>query len=321
MKRESAFKILMIILLALAVVWTSPQKNSKEKDLKIGILQLAEHEALDAARIGFIESLEKQGYKEGENVEIEYLNAQGDQSNLKVMSDRLVADKVDLILAIATPAAQAVANATTDIPILVTAVTDPKAAKLVESNEKPNTNVSGTSDMTPVAEQLKLLKQLVPNVKNVGFIYNSSEANSKIQIDIADKVAKELGLQTTTMTVTNTNDVAQNTEALVKRVDAIYIPTDNTMASAMATVGNISKRTGIPVINGEESVAKIGGLATVGVNYKKLGEQTGEMAGRILSGKEKVESMPIEYQKDYDVYINEDIAKALNITIPEELKK
>jgi putative ABC transport system substrate-binding protein len=326
MKKETIVKLLMILGLAITVVVTSPKNEStnqaskSEKLIKVGILQLAEHPALDAAKEGFIDGLKEKGYVDGKNIQIDFLNAQGDQSNLKVMSERLVSEKSDLILSIATPAAQALANETKKIPILTTAVTDLVSAKLAKSNEKPGTNVSGTSDMTPIKEQIELLKQLVPSAKTIGFIYNSSEDNSKLQVDIAEKAAKNLGFTTKSMTVTNTNDVAQNMQVLTAQVDAIYIPTDNTLASAMATVGKIAREQKLPVITGESNMALEGGLATVGIDYYKLGKQTAAMAVEILTKKVKVQNLPVQTQSNPQVVINKQMAELLGITVPKELE-
>ncbi len=326
MKWHVVIKLTAVLLLAVAVVITSPaSKSNKEKSatskpmVKIGILQIAEHPALDEARKGFIDGLAEAGFVDGDNITITYLNAQGDQSNLKVMSQSLVADENDLILAIATPSAQALANETSEIPILATAVTDLEAAKLVDSNELPGTNVTGTSDMTPIKEQLALIEQLVPDAETVGFLYNSSEVNSKLQIDIAEQTAKELGYQTTTMSVTNTNDVAQSMQILAQQSDVVYIPADNTLASAMATIGEISIETQVPVIGAEANHVKSGALATVGVDYNKLGKQTAEMAVAVLNG-EPTETMPVQTQDEFETVINGAVADKLGITIPKKLE-
>lgn len=326
MKKETVGKLLMILALAVAVVMTSPKKEStnqtskSKKLLKIGILQLTEHPALDTAKQGFIDGLAAKGYVGGKNIQIDFLNAQADQSNLKVMSGRLVSEKSDLILAIATPAAQALANETKSIPILTTAVTDLVGAKLAKSNKKPGTNVSGTSDMAPIKEQIALLKQLVPNVKIIGFLFNSSEDNSKLQVDIAEKAAKDLGYTTKSMSVTNTNDVAQNMEVLAAQVDAIYIPTDNTLASAMTTVGKIAKEKKLPVITGESNMTMAGGLATVGIDYYKLGQQTADMAVNVLTKKVKVQNLPVQTQTDPQIVINKKMAETIGIVVPKELE-
>lgn len=321
MKKLTFVKLLSILALAVLVVWTSPsERTDRGEVIRIGILNLADHGSLEAARLGFVSRLEELGYVDGENIEINYLNAQSDQSNLPVMSQRLVADQSDLILAISTPAAQAIANETQEIPILTTAVTSLETANLVESNERPNTNVSGTSDMAPVAEQLALLKKLAPRTETIGFIYNSSEANSQLQVNIAEEEASKLGLSTVRMSVTNTNDVAQTMQALVGRVDALYIPSDNTLSAAMATVGSIAKENRIPVVTGSAAAAMVGGLGTVGIDYYKLGQQTADMAIDIFENGAEPQTMPVQTQSDTQIFINEEMAEAIGITIPAELR-
>ncbi|MGO5051578.1 ABC transporter substrate binding protein [Lachnospiraceae bacterium LCP25S3_G4] len=295
------------------------QSKSTTDTLKIGVIQLVEHNALDAAYEGFKEGLEEAGYIDGDNITIEFKNAQGEQSNCATIASQLVNDNCDLILAIATPAAQAVANETKDIPILVTAVTDPADAKLVQSNEEPGTNVTGTSDLTPVAEQMNLLKELVPNAKKIAMLYCSSETNSKFQVELAKKAAKELGIESMDATVSESSEIRQVVESLKGKVDAIYAPTDNLIAAGMSTVGMVANELGLPVISGEEGMCRNGGLATYGINYKELGKQTAVQAVQILKGKSTPESMPIEYLKNVDLFINEDVSSTLQIVIPEDL--
>lgn len=289
-----------------------------DKVYKIGISQFVEHVALDAAREGFIEGLEEAGYVDGENIELDIQNAQADQSNCQTIASTLVKDQKDLILAIATPAAQAVANETQDIPILVTAVTDPADAKLVKSNEEPGTNVSGTSDLTPCKEQMELLTQLVPEAKKVAMLYCSAEANSKFQIAMAKEAADELGLETMDATVADSNEIEQVVRSLKGKVDAIYSPTDNVIAAGMTTVSMVADEIGIPVICGEEGMCSGGGLATYGINYKELGKQTAAMAVKILEG-EDVSAMPIQYQENCELIINKTAVEKLGIEVPAEL--
>lgn len=289
-----------------------------DKVYKIGVSQFVEHVALDAAREGFIEGLEEAGYVDGENIELDIQNAQADQSNCQTIASTLVKDQKDLILAIATPAAQAVANETQDIPILVTAVTDPADAKLVKSNEEPGTNVSGTSDLTPCKEQMELLTQLVPEAKKVAMLYCSAEANSKFQIAMAKEAADELELETIDATVADSNEIEQVVRSLKGKVDAIYTPTDNVIAAGMTTVSMVADEIGIPVICGEEGMCSGGGLATYGINYKELGKQTAAMAVKILEG-EDVSAMPIQYQENCELIINKTAVEKLKIEVPAEL--
>lgn len=307
-------------IMALSVVGCSSGGKEEDNKVKIGILQQLEHVALDNAREGFVKALEDNGYVDGENLVLDIQNAQSDQSNLSTMSDRLVNEKNDIILAIATGAAQSVAGKTKDIPILITAVTDPVDAGLAESMEKPNTNVSGTSDASPIKEQIELMLRLKPDTKVVGLMYTSSEDNSVLQINQVKAILDDMNLEYVEQTVTNSNDVQQAAQSIVKKCDAIYIPTDNVLASSMAIVGSEAVREKVPVICGESGMVMSGGLATLGIDYYNLGYQTGEMAIRILNG-EDITTMQIETQKDYSYTINGDMADALGITIPAELQQ
>ena len=307
-------------IMALSVVGCSSGGKEEDNKVKIGILQQLEHVALDNAREGFVKALEDNGYVDGENLVLDIQNAQSDQSNLSTMSDRLVNEKNDIILAIATGAAQSAAGKTKDIPILITAVTDPVDAGLAESMEKPNTNVSGTSDASPIKEQIELMLRLKPDTKVVGLMYTSSEDNSVLQINQVKAILDDMNLEYVEQTVTNSNDVQQAAQSIVKKCDAIYIPTDNVLASSMAIVGSEAVREEVPVICGESGMVMSGGLATLGIDYYNLGYQTGEMAIRILNG-EDITTMQIETQKDYSYTINGDMADALGITIPAELQQ
>lgn len=300
---------------------TTEASNNVEngENYKIGIIQLVEHAALDATYEGFVDGLKEAGLEAGKNITIDYQNAQGDQSNCQTIATKLVNDANNLILAIATPAAQAVANTTKDIPILVTAVTDPADSKLVASNEVPGGNVSGTSDLTPVKEQIALIPQIVPEAKTVGLVYCSSEANSKFQIEIAKEAAEALGLQTVEATVSNSNEIQQVLQSLVGKVEAIYIPTDNMLAAGMATVAQVTTPAGIPVVVGEEGMVTKGGTITYGINYYDLGKLTAAQAVAILKDGKKPAEMPIEYSNAYNLVINEEAAKQMGITLPQEL--
>lgn len=229
------------------------------------------------------------------------------------MSERLVKNKNDVILAIATPAAQSVVNETTTLPVLFTAVTDAVSAGLVTSNEKPGGNVTGTSDMVPIDEQTDLLLSIVPEAKTVGIIYNASEKNSEIQSKLAKKALEKSGVKVKEVTVSSTNDVQQVMTSLAKQVDGIYIPTDNTLAKTMSTVGEIAEAAKIPVIAGSTDMVEEGGLATYGINYEKLGRQTGKLAVKILKGEAKPAELSIETSKNLELVVNQKMAKALEI--------
>jgi putative ABC transport system substrate-binding protein len=299
----------------------SSTASSTGEKKQIGIIQLMDHPALNAAHDGFVAALEEKGYKDGENITIVYQNGQGDTNNLSTIADKFVGDKVDLVLAIATPAAQAVAGKTKDIPIIATAVTDFAEAGLVESNEKPNTNVSGTNDMNPIEAQFDLMFQLCPEVKTVGFLYNSSEDNSRLQVEIAKALLDTKGIQYVERTVASTNDVQQATTSIVTECDAVYLPTDNVFASSMPIVSAITTENKIPVICGESNMVDNGGLATLGINYYNIGHQAGLMALRILEEGAAVADMPVESSTDYDFCINGPVAEAIGITIPDDLKQ
>lgn len=295
------------------------EAQESEPVYRIGVVQLVEHPALDQSYQGFVDGLKEAGYTDGDNIEIDYENAQGEQSNCVTIADKFVTDRVDLIFAIATPAAQAVASRTDTIPILITAVTDPETAGLVESNELPGTNVSGTSDLTPVAEQIRLLHRLIPTAKHIGLLYCSSEENSRFQCDLARAECDKLGITYEDATVSNTNEVQQVVQSLVGKVDAIYTPTDNMIASSIATVALVTNEAKIPVITGEDGMCQGGGLATYGINYYNLGKQTATMALEVLRDGKDVSTMPIQYLSDGEFSYNKEVADILGIEIPADL--
>ena len=310
----------LVMALGLLAGCGGEKKAAPEKKMvKVGIVQLVEHSALDAANKGFVDGMAANGYKENENVTYDRQNAQADQSNLQNIAQRFVSGKVDLICAIATPAAQTMANATKDIPIVGTAITDYAEAKLVASNKEPKGNITGTTDMNPIKEQVDLMLKIMPQTKNVGVVYSSSEVNSQLQVKILKEVLAAKNINVVEATVSNVNDIQQAAQSLVGKVDAVYAPTDNVIASAMPTLVAITDEAKIPVFCGEGGMVKAGGLATVGIDYYKLGLQTGAMAARILSGKEKPATMAIESQKEMQTIVNTEAAKKLGITIPADV--
>ncbi len=290
------------------------------KTYKIGISQLMDHPALNKAHDGFIAALEENGYVDGENITIDDQNGQGETANLNTIATQFVGNDVDLIFAIATPAAQAAQGQTSEIPIIGTAITDFAVAGLVDSNDNPGTNVSGTTDMNPINEQMDLLFQLVPEAKTVGFLYNSSEDNSKLQVSMAKEYLDNKGIAYVEKTVSSTNEVQQATSSIVTECDAIYLPTDNVFASSMAIVSEVANEAGIPTICGESGMVEGGGLATLGIDYYNLGFQAGLMAVRVLEGAD-ISTMPVEGSTHFEYCINGETAAAINITIPDELKK
>ncbi|MEI0527326.1 ABC transporter substrate-binding protein [Brachyspira intermedia] len=313
---------LFIIASMIFISCSSGGSNSNaagDKVLKIGILQLIEHDALDASYRGFVDGLKEAGYEDGKNIIIDYQNAQGEQANCVTIGQKFVNDKSDLILAIATPAAQAVANMTKDIPILVTAVTDPAAAKLVADNNAPGGNVSGTSDLTPVEAQIELLNEITPNLKTVGLLYCSSEQNSVFQMDIAKKKLDSMGIKYIDATVTSANEIQQVVQSVVGKVEAIYTPTDNMIAAGMATVALVAEPAKLPVVCGEGGMTMLGGTATYAISYYELGKLTATQAVAILKGEKKPATMPIETLKTFDLVVNTNMVNSIGITIPESL--
>lgn len=280
---------------------------------KIGILQLVQHTALDAANEGFIAALDEAGIQ----YDLDSQNASGDQSACQTVASKFANDKKDLILAIATPAAQAVAGAVTDTPVLITAVTDLAESGLVDDNQKPGGNVTGTSDLTPVKEQIDLLKQILPDAKKVGILYCSAESNSEIQAQMAREAIEAAGMTSQDFTVSSSNEIQTVVQSMVGKVDAIYAPTDNTIAAGMTTVGMVAGDNNLPVICGESGMVDNGGLATYGIDYYQLGYMTGQQAVRILTEGASPADMPIEYLpvEKCELTVNEETAATLGIDV------
>ena len=296
----------------------SESSIQSNKPVEIGISQLVEHPALDAARQGFIDALASKGLNDGENLKIDFQNAQGDIPTAQTIAQNFVNSKKDMIFAIATPAAQAAFNATKDIPILITAVTDPVDAGLAQSLEKPGTNVTGTSDAAPMDKQFELLKKLVPDAKHVGILYNTSERNSEIQLEMAMELSKKHGFEIISRGVTSTNEVPQVLDSIIDKIQVLYVPTDNLMASSMAIISEKCIEKNVPIIGSEKGQVENGALATEGIDYYKLGYQTGLMAFEVWNGAIPSD-MPIETLKDTTLTTNADVAERLNITIPDDV--
>lgn len=289
--------------------------------IPIGIVQLVEHEALDAANRGIVDALAERGYKEGVNVAIDRQNAQADQSNLQNIAARFVSNDSKILFAIATPAAQTLAAATKTIPIVATAVTNFEVAKLVASNEKPGGNVTGVSDINPVAEQFALLMKFAPDAKAIGTIYNSSEINSTYQIELLKKAASAAGVEVVEASVSSVNDIQQAVASLKGKVGGLYLPTDNIIASAVPVLMKSVFEAGIPTVAGEGGMVRAGILASIAVDYYTLGKMTGAMGADILDGKKKPADMPIQSQKAEKVLVNLKTAETMGIQIPEDILK
>ena len=307
---------LMVAMLALVGCATS---NDSKEQVRIGILQYVEHDALSGARKGFIAELEEQGYVDGKNIRIDYQNAQGEQSNLQTIAEKLLSNN-DLVLGIATPAAQALADLSTKTPILFTAVTDPVSAKLVASMEHVGGLATGTSDRSPVKKQVELLKKVLPNLKKVGIMYTTNERNSEVQVEEAEAVFKAAGIETITKGISSTNDVQDTTRSLMSQAEVLFIPADNTIVSAINLVTDLSKEMKVPVVGGAVDVVDDGVLFTYGADFEALGRQTAKLAIRIMNG-EKVGDIPAEQPEVLNVVVNEEMAKSLDIDITPILKE
>jgi len=313
-----------ILLLAVALMIIGGVSSlAGAQPLVIGITQIVEHPALDAARDGFIAALEEAGFKEGEDVVYDLQNAQGDFTNAISIAQKFKDDKVDLIVAIATPTAQAALQVNKEIPIIINAVTDPVAANLAKSWESSGNNLTGMSDAAPNKQQVELIPLFLPEAKNVGTIYNAGEANSVVQIEVAKETCKELGLNLIEVVVSNSSEVLMAAQSLAERVEAIYIVTDNTVVSALESVIKVCNQEKIALILADPSTVDKGALASYGIDYYSLGKKSGEIAIQIIKGA-KPSDIPIQTitdPKDLQFVVNLDTAKILGISISEEIIK
>lgn len=291
--------------------------KTSEKVPTVGVLQFVSHPALDLIYDGIQKGLSDNGYTDGKNVKIEYQNGQADQSKLTTMAQQLIDKKSDVLIGIATPAAQALANETTEIPIVLGAISDPVSAGLVESNEKPGGNITGVSDKSPVKAQIDLAKELLPDAKKIGILYSSSEDNSDYQVKQVTDIAEKEGYEVKAYPIPSANEITQMVQVMSGEVDFIYIPTDNTIANAMQTVTDTANKTKTPIITSVDTMVEEGGLATVGINQYELGVMTGKMAADILDGKSDPATTPIYTFTTGDIIINQKQADLLGITIPD----
>ncbi len=319
-------KALSIILAILMIASLTACGGGSDNDtIKIGIMQFGEFDALINAKNGFIDGLKEAGYVDGENITINYLSAAADTANCPSIADTLINDGSDLILAIATPSVSALKEKTTTIPVLFTAVTDPVESQIIPNATNPGGNISGSSDLNPVKEQIDLLKTIIPDAKTVAVMYCSSESNSAAQFTLAKAQIESLGMVCVQKTIADVSEIKSAIESLKGTADAIYIPTDNTLADAMTTVAAAAIENQLPVIPGEPGMVKNGGLATFGIDYYSLGKQTAAMAVEVLEADDplaKVGSLPVVYQTnkdDCETAVNTETAAALGITIPQEV--
>ncbi|NLZ93509.1 MAG: ABC transporter substrate-binding protein [Firmicutes bacterium] len=321
LKRKKSLSLLLVFLLMAVMVLTGCADESagnEEGVKKIGIIQIVEHPSLNTIREAIIAQLEQEGFKDGENIEIDYHSAQGDPSNLKTISQRFATGNYDLIIAIATPSAQAVVGETKEIPIIFSACTDPIGSGLVERLENPGGNVTGTSDAVSAEKIMSLAMQITPEIKTIGALYNGGETNSQAVIKELKSFASKHGLTVVEATVSNTAEVQQAALSLVSKVDAIFSPIDNTVASAMPVVADVARQAKLPVYVGADSMVKDGGLATYGINYEALGRETGKMAGQVLSGVDPGEISVLTIE-DVQIYINQETAAQIGVEIPADI--
>ncbi len=314
--RKLLAPLLVVGILLISLISLHQLKADKKKDVfRIGISQFITHQSLDATREGFVDELAKQGYVEGKNIEIDLQNAQGEQRNLKTISQQL-AESSDVVLAIATPSAQSLANTTQTTPVIFSAVTDPVSAKLVESREHPGGNVTGTSDQSSdaISTQINLIKKVLPKAKTIGILYTQSEPNSVVQKDEAKRLLEEKGFTVVEKTILDSNNVKAAAESLMAEVDMVFVPTDNIISSTMETVKQVSITHKVPVFGGSTEMIAVGGLYNYGTNYEELGRQTARMLIRVLKG-EKPENIAVELPEKLELHTNQEMADALGIDI------
>ena len=314
--RKLLAPLLVVGILLTSLISLHQLKADKKKDVfRIGISQFITHQSLDATREGFVDELAKQGYIEGKNIEIDLQNAQGEQRNLKTISQQL-AESSDVVLAIATPSAQSLANTTQTTPVIFSAVTDPVSAKLVESREHPGGNVTGTSDQSSdaISTQINLIKKVLPKAKTIGILYTQSEPNSVVQKDEAKRLLEEKGFTVVEKTILDSNNVKAAAESLMTEVDMVFVPTDNIISSTMETVKQVSIKHKVPVFGGSTEMVALGGLYNYGTNYEELGRQTARMLIRVLKG-EKPENIAVELPEKLELHTNQEMADALGIDI------
>lgn len=325
-KKTIAIMMTAAMVMAMAAGCGSKESSSsdgdnKEASYKIGIQQFAEHGSLDNCREGFLEGLEEEGIKEGDNLKVEVKNAMADTATNAQIADSFVSDNMDLICAIATPSAQSAYNAAMDkdIPVVYTAVTDPVAAELADKDGNPVGNVTGTSDTLPVEEQLKMIREMMPDAKTIGILYTTSEANSVSAIATYESLVDKYGFTLETKGISQTSEIALATDDLLTKVDCITNLTDNTVVASLPTVLEKANEKGIPVFGSEIEQVKIGCLAAEGIDYIQLGKQTGKIAAQILKGEKKASEIPYEIISEPGFYVNTKVAENLGIEVPSDL--
>jgi putative ABC transport system substrate-binding protein len=315
-QREIFMRTLIMALLSTAMATTMIAAPASAKDVSVAVTAIVEHPALDAARDGVKDALAAAGYKEGENLKFTYQSAQGNPATAAQIARQFIGEAPDVIVPISTPSAQAVVSGTRDIPVVFTAVSDPVGAQLVKSMEKPGGNVTGLSDLSPVADHVKLIKEVAPNVKTIGFLYNSGEANSLSLLEGLKAAAKEGGLEVVESAATKSAEVQGAARALIGKADLIYIPTDNTIISALEGAVSVAEEAKIPLMTADTDSVSRGAFIALGFNYYDVGKQTGEVVVRILNG-EKPGDIPVNVAAGTDLVVNLVAAKKMGIEIPQ----
>lgn len=314
---KKLFKIIFAVPLLSMFFLSGCRDDGKTR---IGIIQIVEHESLDNLRKEFISELEKMGYEEGKNAEFDVQIAGGDLANCSSIAQKFADERKNLILAISTPCAQAAANASKDIPILATAITDFEGAGLVCSKERPGMNVTGVSDLAPIDKIIGLISKLNPGARKIGILYSCTDLSPQYQAKVAEGVIKSMGLEAKSYSISQNYEISQVAEKLADEVDALYVPIDKITFSAMPQISQTFLSRGKFVVSAEDSMISQGAAATYGINYGEIGKIAAAQAGKILSGVEKVEDMPVQYIKDAKLNLNYEILNSLNIRIPDELK-
>ncbi|MDO4449951.1 MAG: ABC transporter substrate-binding protein [Moraxella sp.] len=297
---------------------TSTPATSAVDNKSIAITSIVEHPALDAVRQGALEALAAEGFKENENLSVNFQSAQGNPATAGQIAKQFVADNPDVIIAIATPAAQAVASATTTIPVVFSAVTEPVEAKLVSKLDGSGTNITGASDVLPLAPQIDLIKELIPNVKNIGFVYSPGEVNSTVTLRNLKAITEPQGIQIIEAPAQKSSDISMSAQSLVGKVDVIYTSTDNNVINAYEALTKVAKEAKIPLVSSDPSVVERGASVVLGVNYHQLGIETGKITARILKG-EKAGDIAIYSAKELDLMVNQDSAKEQGLQIPQSI--
>lgn len=308
-KMKSIYKFLPLTLLIILSLFFILKMNKKSNKLKIGIIQIVEHDSLDKARQGFIDELKNLGYDADFDIQI----AGGDFANCMSISQKFVDESKDLVLAIATPCAQSMMKLTKDIPILATAITDFESAGLVNSNGHPGKNLTGTSDLAPINKIIDLVSRLSLNAKSIGILYSTTDPSPQYQADLASKRISELGFEKKIYSVSQTSEIQQITEKLVNEVDALYVPIDKITSSAMPQISKVFLDHGKFVVCAEDSMISKGAAATYGMDYYELGKTTAHQADKILRKEAKIQDVPIEYSKINKLNLNYEIIEKLNL--------